>query len=94
MDEREIEGGDVWEEEIRAALAGSRELALLATKPGSKSESVTTEWGAAWVLQRRITPLLYRCDVDDLPRRIQQQQAIDWHTYETYLTRVLERGGD
>jgi hypothetical protein len=38
MDEREIEGGDIWEEVIRAALFGSRELALLATKDGLKSE--------------------------------------------------------
>jgi hypothetical protein len=93
MDEREIEGGERWEEEIRAALAGSRELALLATREALKSEWVTTEWGAAWVLQRRITPLLYRCDVDDLPGRMQRVQAVDWHTYEAYLSRVVERGG-
>jgi hypothetical protein len=94
MDEREIEGGDIWEERIRDALAGSRELALLATKDGLKSEWVTTEWGAAWVMQRRITPLLYRCDVDDLPRRMQQLQVLDWNNYEAYFKRVLERGGD
>ncbi|WP_321476173.1 TIR domain-containing protein [uncultured Paludibaculum sp.] len=94
LDERELEGGDLWEEEIRSALEGSRELALLATKESLKSEWVTTEWGAAWVLRRRITPLLYRCDVDDLPRRMQRLQAMDWSNYEVYLTRVLERGGD
>ena len=71
-----------------------RRDALLATRDGLKSEWVTTEWGAAWILRRRITPLLYRCDVDDLPRRMQHLQAIDWHTYEAYLTRVLQRGGD
>jgi hypothetical protein len=93
MDERETEGGDVWDETIRAALNSSRELALLATRDGFKSEWVTTEWGAAWVMQRRITPLLYRCDVDDMPERLRRHQAIDWHTYEAYLTRVKERGG-
>jgi hypothetical protein len=93
MDEREIEGGDIWDDTIRAALQGSRELALLATRDGFKSEWVTTEWGAAWVMQRRITPLLYRCDVDDMPERLRRHQAIDWHTYEAYLTRVRERGG-
>jgi hypothetical protein len=35
---REIEGCDIWEEEIRAALAGSRELVLLATRDGLKSD--------------------------------------------------------
>jgi hypothetical protein len=93
MDEHEIEGGDIWDEEIRAALQGSREMALLATQDGLKSEWVMTEWGAAWVMQRRITPLLYRCDVDDLPERLRRHQVIDWHTYEAYLTRVRERGG-
>ncbi len=93
LDEREIEDGDIWDETIRAALQGSRELALLATKDSLKSEWVMTEWGAAWVLQRRITPLLYRCDVDDLPDRLRQYQALDWHNYEAFLTRVRQRGG-
>jgi hypothetical protein len=92
MDEREVEGGDIWDDTIRAALQGSRELALLATKESVESEWVTTEWSAAWVLQRRITPLLYRCDVDDLPDRLRRHEAIDWHTYEAFLTRVRERG--
>ena len=43
-------------------------------------------------MQRRITRLLYRCDIDDLPERLRRYQAIDWHTYETYLRRVKERG--
>jgi len=92
MDEREIEGGDIWDETIRAALQGSRELALLATRDGFKSEWVSTEWGAAWAMQRRITPLLHRCDVDDMPECLRRHQAIDWHTYEAYLRKVKERG--
>jgi Trehalose utilisation/TIR domain len=93
MDERELEGGDIWDETIRAAVQGSREFALLATRDSLRSEWVMTEWGAAWALGRRITPLLYRCDVDDLPDRLRRCHAVDWNSHELFLTRVHERGG-
>jgi len=56
-------------------------LALLATKDGLKSESVTKEWDTALIMQRRITPVaLSLCDVDDLPRRMQPLQMMDWNS--------------
>jgi len=85
MDEREVDPGEEFSEVIRQALVGSREMALLATADSLKSEWVTTEWGAAWALQRKITPILYRCNTDSLPERLRQKQAIDFRGHAIYL---------
>jgi Trehalose utilisation/TIR domain len=58
QDEKSISPGAVWAEEIRQALINSREMVLLASPASLVSEWVQTEWGAAWVLQRTITPIL------------------------------------
>jgi TIR domain-containing protein len=92
MDERDIQAGDPWNEILRAALVGSRELALLASPESLKSEWVTTEWGAAWVLQRRIVPILFRCDVASLPQRLQRYQVVDFHKHKKYLGELRDRG--
>jgi hypothetical protein len=85
MDEREVAPGEEFSEVIRAALVGSREMALLATTDSMASEWVTTEWGAAWALRRKITPILYRCDTNALPERLRQKQAIDFRGHAAYL---------
>jgi type 1 glutamine amidotransferase len=58
QDRKEITYGDIWEEEVRLALMNSREIALLASPDSMASEWVQTEWGAAWAMQRTITPIL------------------------------------
>jgi hypothetical protein len=85
MDEKEIQPGAIWGEVIRHALMGSRELAVLASPDSLESEWVKTEWGAAWVLGREITPILFRLDPRLLPDRLKQRQWIDFHRHTEYL---------
>lgn len=81
----------VWDEVIRQGLLNSRELAVLATRESLESEWVKTEWGAAWVLGRMITPIVFRLDPRDLPDLLRQRQWIDYHRFEEFLRALKDR---
>lgn len=92
LDEKAIGPGAVWEAVIRQGLLNSRELAVLATPESLESEWVKTEWGAAWVLGRTITPIILRLDPRALPDRLRQRQWIDYHRFEEFLQALQGRG--
>jgi hypothetical protein len=81
LDKKSLEPGDNFAERIRAALYSCRELWLLVSPSSLNSEWVMTEWGAAWVLQKTIVPILHRCRPQDLPARLSQLQCIDMYKY-------------
>lgn len=93
MSEEDLTSGDICDEKIRQALLTSREMAVLVTPISLKSEWVTTEWGIAWALQKRITPVLLRCDVNDLPDRLKRYEARDLHEMDLYIDEILSRKG-
>ena len=82
---KSIETGSDFPEEIRIALKESKEIWLLVSPSSEKSEWVISEWGAAWVLNKRIVPILYRCAPETLPDRLKQIHCIDFHDYETLI---------
>lgn len=77
--EKCLSPGDNFAEKIRQALNGSRELWLIISPESIKSEWVISEWGAAWALDKKIVPILYRCAPESLPDRLRQLQCIDYH---------------
>jgi hypothetical protein len=83
--EKSIKPGLDFEEEIRKALKGSREVWLLVSPSSLKSEWVTTEWGAAWALEKKIVPILFRCDVGDLPDRLKRIHCVDFYCYNDLI---------
>ena len=93
MSEKDMTSGDVWDKKIRQALLTSREMAVLVTPRSLKSEWVTTEWAITWALQKRITPVLYRCDINDLPDRLKRYEARDLHEMHLYIDEILSRKG-
>jgi hypothetical protein len=44
-------------------------------------DTVLTEWGAAWVLQKNIIPILHRCSPAELPERLKKLQSIDFYEH-------------
>jgi hypothetical protein len=89
--DEKIDYGADFGEEIRRNLLRSRELCILVTPNSLKSEWVTTEWGAAWALDKRITPILLRCAAEQLPARLQRLRCVDLDDVGEYLDRVAER---
>lgn len=79
MASKSLRGGDDFAERIRDALLRSRQLWLLVTPNSAKSDWVLSEWGAAWVLGRRIVPILLRYDRAQLPDRLQRLHTVDYH---------------
>lgn len=83
--EKSIQPGLDFEDAIRKALKGSREVWLLVSHQSMQSEWVTTEWGAAWALEKKIVPILFRCDVNSLPARLKRLHCVDFHRYNDLI---------
>ncbi|MGD1916218.1 MAG: toll/interleukin-1 receptor domain-containing protein, partial [Phycisphaerales bacterium] len=87
--------GDLFNDDILEALKDSRELCVLFTKESMESEWVKTEWGAAWALNKVITPVLHGgTKIADLPPRLQSRHAVetigDINRYAEALKRRLD----
>jgi TIR domain len=76
---KSLKPGEDFADEIRQALISSRELWLLVSPASLKSDWVLSEWGAAWALDKKITPILHRCSPENLPDRIRRLQCIDFY---------------
>jgi hypothetical protein len=83
--EKSIKPGELWEDKIRDSLRNCKSFWFLVTPNSLKGEWVGSEWAAAWALGKPIVPILYRCKPEDLPRRIQDYQCVDFHELDTLL---------
>jgi hypothetical protein len=77
MAQKSLRPGDDFAEEIRLSLHGSAEVWVILSPHSLTSEWVTTEWGAAWVLDKKIVPILHRCDTPQIPERLRRLHCID-----------------
>ena len=96
MSSKKLTGGDFFSDKIKTALQSSRELCLLYSPSSKRSSWVTTEWGAAWALNKRITPVLLDLTYEDiLPEhdRLRGLQYIKFRDekLKEYAQNILER---
>ncbi len=77
--EKSLSPGAFWATEIRDSLKACREFWILLTRASLQREWVASEWAAAWVLEKKIVPILHRCDINDLPDRLRMYQAVDYY---------------
>jgi len=89
--EKTIVGGDNFSDNIRDALVESAELWVLITPNSLHSEWVTTEWGAAWGLGKRIVPILLQCSHEALPNRLKLLQCADYHEIDRLIEQLSGR---
>jgi hypothetical protein len=92
LDKKCLEPGENFAERVRAALYSCRELWLLVSPASLASEWVSTEWGAAWVLQKTIIPILHRCKPQDLPPRLAALQCVDMYRYKELVEKRFPKG--
>jgi len=90
MAERDLAGGDKWQPEIRHALTGATEVVLVLTPNSIGSKWVMIEAGAAWALEKTITPCVAFVDLKTLPEPISQHQARSISTEEEKRKVVAE----
>jgi len=88
LSEKSIDAGAVWENRIRDALKRCNSFLILITPNSLRSEWVSTEWGAAWILGKQIFPVLFRCRPEELPRRLQAYQCVDFHQVRVCLQSI------
>lgn len=88
---KDLNAGSPFTEEIRNALRSSCELWVLITPSSLKSQWVTTEWGAGWVLGKRVIPILLRCSVEVLPERLRAVQCVDYHETDRLISELQHR---
>ena len=86
----DLEPGQRFSEELRQALVASAEVWLLASEASLASVWVHTEWGAAWVLQKKIVPILYRIGPSKLPDRLQELQVVDLDSIDEPLKQLAQ----
>ena len=94
MAPKSLQPGDDFAEKIRSSLLGSSELWVIVSPNSLNSEWVTTEWGAAWVLKKRIVPILYRCDIPRLPERLRKLHCIDVESIDDLIRDKFIRKGE
>lgn len=82
---KDLKSGDLFEDKIRDSLLTCTEVFLLVTPNSLKSEWVISEYGAAWVLKKTIVPILFRCNPEDLPSKLANRQAKDFHEIDTII---------
>jgi hypothetical protein len=72
----DLKAGSVWEDELREELVAASELLIIVTPNSIASKWIMIEAGAAWVLQKKITPCLLNCNASKLPTPIAKHHSV------------------
>lgn len=75
MASRDIEGGDLWESNVKDAITKCSEMLVVITPNSKERPWVLIEVGAGWVLGKHVTPCVAYVDIDQLPEAISKSQA-------------------
>lgn len=75
MAEKDIKVSQKWETQIVDALRTADQILILITPRSVSSKWVMLESGAAWVLKKKLVPVLMFCKPDELPEPIKNFQA-------------------
>ncbi|MCH7859399.1 MAG: toll/interleukin-1 receptor domain-containing protein [Candidatus Marinimicrobia bacterium] len=89
---KDIDSARKGPQSIKEALRNSQEIAFLMSPNSRNSDWVLTEWGASWVLDKPVTPILLNCEVTDIPELLQEWQKRDYpDELQRYIEEVKKR---
>ena len=91
LDEKDIQGGDRINENVRLEITLCDEMLILFSSASQESDWVKAEIGAAWVLGKRIVILLDKLSPRDIPQIVSDFRAFDLNDVERYLAEVASR---
>lgn len=91
-DDRDIEGGDSIPDVIKQNLRECRELLVLLTPQSLNREWVLLEIGMADILGKRIIPILYHVDLEQIPGILSDRRTYHLSDLDAYLIELEQRG--
>lgn len=75
LDKDVFKFGDDIDTTLLSNILNSREMCVVVSKDSINSEWVTTEWGAAWVLNKTLVPIVLKKDFD-IPERLKRLSSV------------------
>ena len=91
LDEKDLQGGDLISETIRKKIQECDELLVLLNSYSAESDWAKFEIGAAWVLRKRIVPIVDNVSAEQMPVLPEQVQAVDLNDFDNYLEKLAKR---
>ena len=88
---KHVKFGELVTESIKSAIINSMEICMLVTPFHVDSQYVVFESGAAWILDKRITLLLYQISHSKLPSLFWRYQTFEIQDLNKYAKEVLKR---
>jgi hypothetical protein len=89
--ERSTASGESMEAGIKRALREADEVVVILTDRSTKSPGVFMDLGAAFSLNKRITPIAIGIEDKDLPPLLKRMKYIKWTQLPRYLHDLEER---
>lgn len=88
----EIPPGARWAETIRMAIEESDHFFVLVTPKSLRSPWVAAEWGAAWGMQKPVTPILDGCEPKQIPEPYRESHVVaDWERLDHHISTLAVR---
>lgn len=91
LDTARLEGGQAYEPALRENIAICDELIVLATPASVARDWVLMEIGAAWILGKRMAPIVNGVSRDELPEPLRDVQLTQLTDLEPLLRRLRRR---
>ena len=90
-DDRDIEGGDSIPDVILSEIRSCDEIVVLLTPESVQRQWILVEIGIAIGVERRIIPLFYHIDTEQIPDIIKSRRGLDLNDLDGYLTDLSKR---
>jgi len=91
LDEKDIEGGEIFSDEIFDAVERCDELVVLLSAYSVERSWVLAEIGAALGQRKRVVGIVDKIPFDDIPDLLQQRKAYELNDFEEYLDELESR---
>jgi hypothetical protein len=90
-DDRDINGGDRIPQAVASAIRSCDEIVVILTPESASREWIITEIAMAFILDKRIVPILYHVDAAKIPQIIRDFRGFRLDELDEYLEDLLTR---
>lgn len=89
LDEKDIETGDSISDSIKENIKACDEFLILLTRDSVNRQWVLLELGAAWILEKRISGIVYGISPEEMPQVLSLYKVIDLNKFDDEYLREL-----